>query len=140
MSRLPYDEEGSWRKRFISSIDFENIYARFPHWKLDDGFYLARFSMMLSSFDVEECINFAERALPILKAILARDPAKGFDETDDLWNFAIRAHDILGLHVGDRAPTPRQKKLAMRVCEDFAASDLATKLSAIPYFNFQSHA
>src|SRR3546814_14376527 len=85
MSRLPYDEEGSWRKRFISSIDFENIYARFPHWKLDDGFYLARFSMMLSSFDVEACINFAERALPIIKAILARDPAKGFHETDDLW-------------------------------------------------------
>src|SRR3546814_8262925 len=73
MSRRPYDEEGSWRKRFISSIDFENIYARFPHWKLDDGFYLARFSMMLSSFDVEACINFAARALHILTAILARE-------------------------------------------------------------------
>src|SRR3546814_1143253 len=94
MSRLPYDEEGSWRKRFISSIDFENIYARFPHWKLDDGFYLARFSMMLSSFDVEQCINFAERALTIITAILARDPAKGFQETDDILNFALRNHAI----------------------------------------------
>ena len=131
--------DDGWKRRFGAGLRRNPLVGLAANWPEDLDLYgLAGLCAGLGWQEEAIALDMVEAALPHIRRRIAGDPARGFQEVDDIASRVLRVHDVLGVYKGRIAPRERHRALARAMVAEADPERLALQLSQAPLKLFQS--
>lgn len=128
-----------WNGRYAAALDRKALIGLARAWPKDSELYsLAELCGGLVADNNTLALDMVEAALPQIRQRLAKDPAGGFREIDEIAMHVLRVLDVLGVYTGKLAAGERERALARSMVADIDPKRLADQLSAVRLKQFQS--
>lgn len=130
LDRFFLGSRASWRAVFVSNLDRPRLLSMGQNWHDDALPALAELAASVGMYDRDLGLKMLERAEPRFRHLFAASPLNAFRNLSDVLFQFLRVWDPLGVFVGRRRPSSRERALARSMLADIDAASLAASISA----------